>query len=261
MTAFRRASLALLAVVPTVITPLVAAKADETLSYGERAKTIILKLVQGRSFAPTQGCEDAAPCNELLARLHAADFSVVAPAELSDRLDMPDYARVRKHCPGLDPLHITFAHRVYAPTHGFAVYRLDLPSTRKSADEILIFRAQHYVPVGGTAEFEEKTPLTPGTFVSIGLRGCRLLSTARAEDGDWLAKHNAIGDSDHASELLTFGGRYVVLNLAPIAAPRQPKANWSYALELWDLGPGADADRRKRRRVYSFTAPAPTEGE
>jgi hypothetical protein len=240
-----------------ILTAAPSARAEEAGGYAARAKATIAALLQNRSFTPQAGCDDAAACRALLARLAALDFTVVEPAARSERLDLPDYARLRKRCPALDPMHITSAHRLYAPTRGFAVYHLDLPGTRQAPEEVLVFRAQHYVPVAGRAG-DDQTPLTPGTFVSVSLRGCRLLSTARAEDGDWLAKHNAIGDSDHASELLELGGRYVVLNLAPVAGPREPKASWSYMLELWDLGPRADADRRKQRRVYSFISAPPT---
>ena len=234
------------------------ARGDDTRSYSAHAKTTIGEILKGRTFMPEAGCEDLAACTVLLTRLRDGDFSVVEPAESSDRADMPSYLRVRSTCPALDPMRITLTHRTYEATRGFAAYRLNLPSTNKRADEILIFRAEHYVSLDASlplapAETVEQTVLVSGTFIAIGLRGCRLLSSTRAEDGDWLAKHNTIGDDDYASELLKIGERYFVLNLAPIAGPRQPEASWWYALELWDLGPGADADRRKHRHIYSFS--------
>ncbi|HZB93078.1 MAG TPA: hypothetical protein VE397_16655 [Stellaceae bacterium] len=238
-----------------LIAPLASAKADVAPDYAARAKTTIAALIKGRDFAPEDGCGDREACSALLAKLRAGDFAVIAPVERSQRPDLPSYLSARKRCPGLDPLRITVAHRVYAATRGFASYRVDLTGKGTRKEEILVFRAEHYV-------LEDRNPasggggggptLMPGTFVAVALRGCRLLSTARAEDGDWLAKHNAIGDSDHASELLHVGESYYVLNLAPIAGPEQPKASWWYTLELWDLGPHLDADRRHQRRVYSF---------
>jgi hypothetical protein len=233
--------------------PAGAARADATGAYADRVRATIAHLLQGRDYAPEEGCDGGATCAALLARLRAGDFTVVAPAESSDRPDMPSYLRERKRCPGLDPLRITAAHRVYAATRGFAVYRLQLPGRGRRADEILVFRAEHYVPLErGRTLAADQTALLPGTFVAVAASGCRLLASARAVDGDWLAKHNAIDDDDHASELIEMGGRYFVLNLAPIAGPRQPKPSWWYALELWDLGPRAGADRVHQRRVFTF---------
>jgi hypothetical protein len=239
-----------------VAAPLGAAGAGEAPSYADRAKTVIAGLLAGRDFTPETGCNAGAPCAALLARLRAGDFSVVVPAERSDRPDMPSYLRERRQCPGLDPARVTVAHRIFAATRNFAAYRLDpAREGRRHGEEILVFRAQHYVGLGGhrgAAAADEPAAFLPGTFVAIGLPSCRFLATAQAEDGDWFAKHNAVEDGDHASELLWLDGRYVVLNLAPIAAPRQPKASWWYMLELWDLGAHADADLRRQRRVYAY---------
>jgi hypothetical protein len=235
--------------------PLARAKADEAPSYAENAKATIAALLNGRAFAPEEGCNAGGVCTTLLAKLRAGDFSVVTPVERSDRPDLPSYLSARKHCPGLDPLRISAAHRVYAATRGFAAYRIELTGPGRRRDEILVFRGEHYAMLDGrhpAAAAEGGATLMPGTFVAMAPRGCRLLSSARAEDGDWLAKHNVIGESDHASELLKIGERYVVLNLAPIAGPQQPRASWWYTLELWDLGPRLDADRRHDRHVYSF---------
>lgn len=239
-----------------VAAPLAGSEADEAPSYAERTKTVILGLLSGRDFAPEAGCEPAAPCMALLARLRAGDFAVVEPVERSDRPDMPSYLRTRKQCPRLDPARITAGHRVFAATRNFAAYRLDAPQRGRRGDEILVFRAQHYILLdgrrGAAASADGPETLLPGTFMAVSVPSCRLLAAARAEDGDWFAKHNVVEDGDHASELLRVDGRYVVLNLAPIAAPRQPKPNWWYMLELWDLGARADADLRQQRRVYSF---------
>ena len=240
---------ALLALTPA------SSRADEP-GYADRARATILQLLDGRDFAPETGCAGGAPCAALMAKLRAGAFSVVAPEELSEKPDLPSYLLLRRQCRGLDPLRITAAHRVYAATRDFAAYRLELPGPGKRRDEVLLFRAEHYVRLEAgrslASAASEPMALMPGTFVALAPRGCRLLSSARAEDGDWLAKHNVIGDSDHASELIALAGRYFVLNLAPIAGPRQPKPSWWYTLELWDLGPRLDADRRHQSRVYSF---------
>lgn len=227
------------------------ARADAP-DVASRARTTIMALLHGRAFAPEEGCENQAACGKLLRQLDAGDFTVIAPVERSDHADLPLYRTERKRCPGIDPAVIVAGHRRYAATRGFAVYRVALPGKGKHGDEVLVFRAEHYVMRDGAAADRAAAPLMPGTFVALSLRGCRLLSTARAEDGDWLARHNVIGESDHASELLRIGDSYYVLNLAPIAGPDQPKGSWWYTLELWDLGPHLDADRRHDRRVYSF---------
>lgn len=232
------------------------AAADASHAYADHAKATIAQLLNGRAFKPEGGCGEGADCAALLAKLRQGDFAVIEPVERSDRPDMPSYLHLRKRCRGLDPLAITVAHRPYAATRDFAVYRLEIPVSSRRRDEVLVFRGEHYVLAdrgrGAASQESDHAALIPGTYVAIAPRGCRLLSTAQAEDGDWLAKHNAIGSDDHASELLRIGGSYVVLNLAPIAGPQQPKASWWYTLELWDLGPHADADRRHQRRVYSF---------
>lgn len=251
----RRWRLRLVFAATLVAAPLAGSEAGEAPSYAERTKSVILGLLAGRDFAPEAGCEPAAPCAALLGRLRAGDFTVVEPVERSDRPDLPSYLRARRQCPGLDPARITAGHRIFAATRNFAAYRLDAPRPGRG-EEVLVFRAQHYVQLDGrgaaAAGADGSASLVPGTFISMGMPSCRLLAAARAEDGDWFAKHNLVEDGDHASELLRLDGRYVVLNLAPIAAPRQPKPNWWYTLEIWDLGAHADADRRQQRRVYSF---------
>lgn len=238
-----------------VVGPLTESEAGEAPSYAERTRAVILGLLADRDFTPETGCEPAAPCMALLARLRTGDFTVVEPVERSNRPDMPSYLHARRQCPGLDPARITAAHRVFTATRNFAAYRLDLPQHGRNG-EILVFRAQHYVLLDGhrgvAASADGPEMLVPGTFIAMSVPGCRLLAAARAEDGDWFAKHNIVEDDDHASELLRLDGRYIVLNLAPIAAPRQPKPNWWYMLELWDLGAHADAELHQQRRVYSF---------
>lgn len=233
-----------------------AARADGADAYAARARATIADLLRGRAFAPEEGCADETACGALLARLDAGDFTVIAPVERSDRPDLPLYLGERKRCRGIDPATIVAGHRRYAATRGFAVYRIDLPGKGQRGEEVLVFRAEHYVRrdagrASGAADAGQ-APLMPGTFVAMSLRGCQLLATARAEDGDWLARHNVIGDADHASELIRIGDSYFVLNLAPIAGPDQPKDSWWYTLELWDLGPRLDADRRHQQHVYAF---------
>lgn len=231
------------------------AEPGEAPAYAEGAKTVIAQLLAGRDFKPGGGCGPAAPCAALLARLKAGDFAVVAPDERSDKPDLPSYLSLRKHCPNLDPVRVTLAHHTFAATRNFAAYRLELPRQKRRNEEILVFRAQHYTalhPDRSAAVAADDSALLPGTFAAISPSGCRLLATVPTEDGDWFAKHNAIADGDHASELLLLDGRYVVLNIMPIAAPHQPKSSWWYTLELRELGLPADKGPRHQRPVYSF---------
>jgi hypothetical protein len=236
--------------------PLGAALADDAPAYADRAKATIVQLLSGREFKEETGCDRAEPCASLLAGLRRGDFAVLEPTERSERPDMPSYLSARKHCPKLDLARVVAAHRTFTATRNFAIYRLDLPRPTRGSDEVLIFRAQHYVMRDGerrgAEDGDEAVAFWPGNFVAFGLPSCRFLSVALAEDGDRFAKHNAIDEADYASELLKIGDRYFVINLDPIAGPRQPKETWWYALQLWDLGSRADADRRKQRHVYSF---------
>jgi hypothetical protein len=251
-----RAWLSLGLVVGLLALPPAPAMADEA-AYGSRAKDTIMQLVAGREFKAESGCDRSEPCASLLARLRTGDFDVVEPAERSDRPDMPSYLKARKRCPRLDLAHVVAAHRRFTATRNFAIYRLDLPPRpAKGGEEVLIFRAQHYVMLEGKGlaaeDGDESVAFWPGNFVAIGVPSCRFLSIALAEDGDRFAKHNAVDDTDYASELLKLGDRYFVLNLDPIAGPHQAKETWWYALQLWDLGTHGDADRRKQRHLYSF---------
>jgi hypothetical protein len=236
--------------------PLGAAMADDAPGYADRAKATVVQLLSGREFKEESGCDRSEPCASLLARLRSGDFAVVEPTERSERPDLPSYLSARKHCPMLDLARVVAAHRTFTATRNFAIYRLDLPRPARGGDEVLIFRAQHYVMRDGTGrgagDGDEPVAFWPGNFVAFGLPSCRFLSIALAEDGDRFAKHNAVDEADYASELLKIGDRYFVINLDPIAGPRQPKETWWYALQLWDLGSHADADRRKQRHVYSF---------
>jgi hypothetical protein len=236
--------------------PFGATAADDASAYADRAKVTIMQLLSGREFREESGCDRSEPCASLLARLRSGEFAVVEPTERSDRPDMPSYLGARKRCPKLDLAHVVAAHRSFTATRNFAIYRLDLPRPARSGEEVLVFRAQHYVMRDGKGrapgEGEESVAFWPGNFIAFGIPSCRFLSIALAEDGDRFAKHNAIDEADYASELLKFGDRYFVINLDPIAGPRQPKESWWYALQLWDLGSHADADRRKQRHVYSF---------
>ena len=225
-----------------------AAAAEDAPSYGERAKATIMQLVSGRAFKPERGCDRPSPCGPMLAALRAGKFTVVEPRENSDHADLPGYLAFRKRCPSLDLAHVKESHRTYTATRNFAIYSLDAPG-----QEIVVFRAQHFVAAEGKPRGNEPTAPWPGAYTAIGLPGCRVLSTALAEDGDRFARHNKIDDADHASELLKVDDHYVVLNLVPIAGAAQPRESWWYNLELWDLGPRADADLRHQRRVYSFS--------
>ena len=225
-----------------------AAAAEDAPSYGERAKAIIMQLVSGRAFKPERGCDRPSPCGAMLAALRSGKFAVVEPSEHADRADLPSYLAFRKRCPSLDLAHVKESHRTYTATRNFAIYSLDAPG-----GEIVVFRAQHFVAAEGKPRGNEPTAPWPGAYTAISLPSCRVLSTALAEDGDRFARHNKIDDADHASELLKIDDHYVVLNLVPIAGAAQPRESWWYNLELWDLGPRADADLRHQRRVYSFS--------
>ena len=220
--------------------------------YGDAAKAAILQLLSGRAFKPEHGCEPPAPCTRLLAQLNAGKFTVVEPLERSNALDMPRYLALRRRCPSLDLAHVKFAPRSNPATRNFAIYSLNLP--RASGKEILIFRGQHYVALDAGRGANGPTAPWPGAYTAIELPHCRMLSTALAEDGDHFARHNKVDEADYATELLKIGDRYLVLNLVPIAGIKQPKETWWYTLELWDLGPRADADLRHQRHVYSFGA-------
>jgi hypothetical protein len=230
-----------------------ASAADEDgPSYGERAKAVILDLIAGRVFKPENGCDRPASCVPMLAALRAGKFVVVEPQEHSDRADMPSYLALRRRCPSLDLAHVKAQRRLYTATRNFAMYALDVPRAH-AGEEVVIFRAQHFIAAEGRARGNEPTAPWPGAFTAISLPSCRMLSTALAEDGDRFARHNKVEDADHASELLKIGDHYVVLNLVPIAGERQPKESWWYDLEIWDLGARADADFHHERRVYSFS--------
>jgi hypothetical protein len=252
----RRLRLALAAALALSAAPLAAARADGAPSYASRAKSVIIRLLADRDFKSEAGCNDQAACVALLARLKAGGFTVVAPAERSDRPDLPSYLRLRQLCPRLDPARVSVAHHTFAATRNFAAYDLDLPPRGRRSPAVVVFRAQHYVARDGDRRFttasDAPAVLLPGAFVAIDLATCRFLATAPAEDGDWFAKHNLVGEHDHASELLRLDGRYVVLNITPVAAPRQPRAGWWYTLELWDFGPHGDAGLRHQPRLYSF---------
>lgn len=229
-----------------------AAAAEDAPSYGEQAKATIMQLIAGRAFMPERGCDRPSPCAPMLAALRTGKFAVVEPQEHADRPNLPRYLAFRKHCPALDLAHVRESHRTYTATRNFAIYYLDAPRAAPG-EEIVVFRAQHFVAAEGKPRGNEPTAPWPGAYTAISLPSCRVLSTALAEDGDRFARHNKIDDADHSSELLKIGDHYVVLNLVPIAGAAQPKESWWYNLELWDLGPRADADLRHERRVYSFS--------
>lgn len=236
-----------------LLPPLAIARAEEP-SYAERAKATILELLAGRAFKAESGCERGEACTALLARLQAGDFAVIEPVQSSDRPDMPIYLAARKKCAGIDPVRIVLSHHTFRATRDFAIYRLDAPRWPRVGESVLVFRAGDYLMTGevGRAAVDGEAPmLLPGSFAAFGLRSCRFLATAPAEDGEHFARHNDIAAGDHASELIKLGERYLVLNLVPIAGPRQPKTTWWYSLGLWDLGLAAP-DLRRERHVYTF---------
>lgn len=246
----RRALIIGLALVPLFVA---AARAEEP-AYAERAKATILGLIAGRAFKPESGCERGEACAALLARLHAGDFTVIEPMQSSERPDMPIYLAARKKCAGIDPVRIVISHHTFKATRDFAIYRLEAPRWPRVGESVLVFRAGDYLLTDDRRRetVEGEAPmLLPGSFAAFGLRSCRFLATAPAEDGERFARHNEIAAEDHASELIKLGERYLVLNLVPIAGPRQPKATWWYSLGLWDLGLAA-TDLRRERHVYTF---------
>lgn len=234
-----------------------AAATDDSAAYAERVKAVIAHLLERRDFKPEAGCDDASVCADLMARLRAGAFEVIAPEERSERADMPTYLKVRRTCRGLDLTHIVAAHRRSTATRNFALYRLDVARPGRKGEQVLVFRAQHYVATdgqrAGNDEADEPRVVSPGAFIAFGFPSCRMLANAVSTEGDWFAKHNMIDDDDHVSELLRLGDHFFILNLEPIAGPAQARDTWWYALELWDWGARADADLRKRRHIYSFS--------
>lgn len=230
-----------------------AAMAQDEPSYAEQAKATIIQLLANRAFKPQSGCDRGAPCAGLMAELRAGQFTVVEPAEQSDRADMPIYLRARKTCSRLDPAQVVLSHHTFRATRDFAIYRLDLARAGRRHGEILVFRGLDYVARDGASAADgRQTPLLPGAFVVFSLPGCRFLATVPAEDGDRFAKHNVVETGDHASELIRLDDRYFVINLTPVAGPRQDKAIWWYTLDLWDLGITTAAPRRLQPHDYSF---------
>jgi hypothetical protein len=229
------------------------------VSYETHVKATLQRVISGREFKPGAGCSDnlqkLETCAALIARLRSGNFTVFEPIEQSDRADMPSYRRIRNKCSRLDPLHLRASHHITVGTRNFAMYKLDVPKGLIGGDEILVFRAQHYLIAddGPVYKGPDARVIWPGQFVAIGFPSCRQLSNATAQEGDHLAKHNIVGSDDYLTELVKIGDHYFVLNLDPVAGPNQPKVMWWYDLELWDWGPHADADLRHARRVYGFS--------
>jgi len=233
--------------------------AGETSGYEQHVKATLQRIISGREFKPGTGCSDNLQklgiCAALIARLRSGNFTVFEPMEQSDRADMPSYRRIRNKCSRLDPLHLRASHHITVATRNFAMYKLDVPKHLIGGDEILVFRAQHYLisDNGPVYKGADARVIWPGQFVAIGFPSCRQFSNATAQEGDHLAKHNIVGPDDYLTELVKIGDHYFVLNLDPVAGPNQPKVVWWYDLELWDWGPHADADLRHARRVYGFS--------
>ncbi len=249
--------------------------AEPSDSYADRAKTTLLQLLQGRTFKPNVGCRENVPreepqfCAALLDKLRAGDFEVVEPGERSTKPDMPSYLRARKKCRKLDLVHMEVsAGAMTSPglaTRNFAMYRLRIADSAPQRDEVLVFRAQHYVMGIGDEVVKDDSgnpiPLWPGQFVAFGFPSCRELASANSEEGEPLAggMGNNVRDDEWLSELLKIGNSYFVANITPIAEPHQQRERWYYTLELWDWGSLADADAKHRRRIYSFNyEPDPT---
>lgn len=231
-------------------------RADENSAYGDRVKVALRQILQGREFKPSTGCDKSEICIGLMARLRAGDFTVIEPIERSERPDMPSYRRIRNKCAKLDPVHLRAARHINVATRNFAMYKLDIPKHMVGGDEVLVFRGQHYVPTDGKTTAGNgggSHAVWPGMFVAMGYPSCRQFSGATSQEGDQRARHNAVGEDDYLSEIVTIGNRFYVLNLDPIAGPNQPKAMWWYDLELWDWGPRADADMRRSRHVYTMS--------
>jgi hypothetical protein len=236
-----------------------AALAEEASAYQARVKATLLRIIAGREFKPTVGCSDNLKklqvCAGLIERLRSGAFTVFEPIEQSDHADMPSYRRLRNKCSKIDPAHLRASHHITVATRNFAMYKLDVPKRMIGGDEILVFRAQHYLisDNGPIAKGPDARVIWPGQFVAVGYPSCRQFSNATAQEGERLAKHNVIGPDDYLSELVKIGDRYFVLNLDPVAGPNQPKVVWWYDLELVDWGVHADADLRHDRRTYGFS--------
>lgn len=227
--------------------------ADDTAGYGDRVKAVLARVMANREFKPGAGCDNIELCTQLIKQLRAGDYTVIEPIERSERPDMPSYRRIRQKCAKVDPLHLKASRHINVATRNFAMYRLDVPKQLTGGDEILVFRGEHYVPVDLPRGSRDDRAVWPGMFVAVGFPSCRQFSNATAQEGDRLARHNAVNENDYLSELVKVGNRYFIMNLDPIAAPNQPRVVWWYDLEMWDWGPRADADLRHGRHVYSFS--------
>lgn len=238
---------------------------EAAASYADRVRSTLLHLLQGRDFKPNVGCsnvpkEDPQLCASLMAKLRAGDFDVLVPDERSTKPDMPSYLRARKKCRKLDFVHIeTHAGAITTPalaTRNFGIYKLDIANDRSQGDEVLVFRAQHYVMgVGDEVVKDDKgnpMPASPGQFVAFALPSCRVLATAIADEGDWGNARVDVRPDEWLSEFLKIGREYFVINVVPITGSKQEPSQWYYDLELWDWGAHADADARHRRHLYTF---------
>jgi uncharacterized protein YecT (DUF1311 family) len=239
---------------------------EPATSYVDRVKSTLLHLLQGRDFEPSVGCrsnvpkEDPQLCASLMAKLRAGDFDVLVPDERSTKPDMPSYRRARKKCRKLDFVHIeTHAGAMTTPalaTRNFGIYKLDIANDRSHGDEVLVFRAQHYVMGIGDEVVRDDNgdpiPAWPGRFVAFALPSCRTLSIAIADEGDWGNAGVDVRPGEWLSELLKIGQEYFVINIVPIAGSKEERSQWYYNLELWNWGAHADADARHQRHLYAF---------
>jgi hypothetical protein len=229
------------------------ARAAEGAAYAQRASEILTHLLDHRDFKPEPECAPIASCDSLLARLRAGAFRILAPSEQSDSPDLPSYLRLRHKCRSFDLVHIGVARHRLTATRNFATYTLG-PETVGRLGEVMIFRAEHYIPAEAQGRGDEAQPATwPGAFVAVAVTRCRVLATDTIEEADRFAKHNPVAADEHLSELLLIDGRLFVINLVPIIAGHEPKRAWWYKLSLSEWGTLASFDRHGHRPHYEFS--------
>jgi hypothetical protein len=238
-----------------------AARADDGEAYAKRAGEILARLLEQRDFKPEPECAPIAYCENLLARLRAGAFRVLAPSEQSDAPDLPSYLRLRRKCRNFDLVHIGVARHRLTATRNFATYKLG-PETAGRLGEVMIFRAEHYIPAGAQGRDAEAPAATwPGAFVAVAVTRCRVLATDTIEEADRYAKHNPVAPDEHLSELLMIDGRLFVINLVPVIAGHEPKRAWWYKLSLSEWSTLGSFDRQRHRQHYEFSYRPPTLSE
>jgi len=230
-----------------------AARAEEGTAYAQHASEVLAHLLENRDFKPEPECAPLAYCETLLTRLRAGAFRVLAPSELSDSPDLPSYLRLRRKCRSFDLVHIGVARHRLTATRNFATYTLGPEGSGRPGD-VLIFRAEHFIPADAQGRAAEAQPATwPGAFVAIAVKRCRVLVTDTIEEADRYAKHNPVAADEHLSELLMIDGRLFVINLVPIIAGHEPKRAWWYKLSLSEWGALTTFDPQHHRPRYEFS--------